>query len=187
MTVRNHVAKAFRNLYLNKFVASSLIPVRARSRMLNWAGHDIHPTAAVNPGQFIGAMSGLTMEPHSQLNYGCFLDLGAPVTIGAYSGLSYGSMVLTYSHELGEHHRRWGEAITAPVVIGEGCWIGARVIILPGVTIGDGCMIAAGSVVASDCEPDGLYGGSPARLIRKLPGPASHTTPHIADETMFGT
>ena len=187
MTLRNHIAKACRDLYVNKFVASSVIPVRVRTRMLNWTGHDIHPTAAINPGQFIGALTGLTMGPHSQLNYGCFFDLGAPVSIGAYTGLSYGTMVLTCSHELGDHDRRWGAAITAPVVIGDGCWIGAKVIILPGVTIGDGCMIAAGSVVASDCEADGLYGGSPARLLRTLPGPESHRAPHVDEEAMYGT
>jgi len=49
-------------------------------------------------------------------------------------------------------------------VIGDGAWIGARVIILPGVTVGAGAVIAAGSVVTSDCAPDSLYAGVPAQL-----------------------
>ncbi|MGE9905782.1 DapH/DapD/GlmU-related protein [Streptococcus alactolyticus] len=41
--------------------------------------------------------------------------------------------------------------------MGDGCWIGADVIILPGVTIGRGCVIVAGSVVIKDVEPNSLY------------------------------
>jgi len=52
--------------------------------------------------------------------------------------------------------------------IGADCWIGARAVILPGVTIGRGCVIAAGAVVAKDIEEDCLVGGVPARLIRRL-------------------
>lgn len=56
-----------------------------------------------------------------------------------------------------------------PITVGDGCWIGARAVILPGVTIGDGCVIAAGAVVSKDCAPNGMYAGVPARRIRELP------------------
>lgn len=51
-------------------------------------------------------------------------------------------------------------------IIGNDVWIGARVMILDGVTIGDGAIIAANSVVSKDVEPYTIVGGSPARLIR---------------------
>ena len=54
-----------------------------------------------------------------------------------------------------------------PVVIGNDVWIGARVIILPGVHIGDGAVIGAGSVVTKDVEPYCIVAGNPAKLIRK--------------------
>ena len=56
---------------------------------------------------------------------------------------------------------------TEPVVIGNDVWIGARVIILPGVHIGDGCVIGAGSVVTKDVEEYSVVAGNPAKLIRK--------------------
>lgn len=54
----------------------------------------------------------------------------------------------------------------APVVIEDGCWIGANVTILKGVTIGRGSVIAAGAVVTKSCEPYSIIGGVPAKLIR---------------------
>lgn len=54
------------------------------------------------------------------------------------------------------------------IIIGKSCWIGAKVTILDGVQIGDNCIIAAGSVVSKGTYPsDGVYGGIPAKLIRK--------------------
>ena len=52
-----------------------------------------------------------------------------------------------------------------PVKIGDRAWIGARAMILPGVTIGDDVVIGAGSVVARDCLEPGVYVGSPARKV----------------------
>ena len=53
------------------------------------------------------------------------------------------------------------------VVIGNDVWIGASVIILPGVKVGDGAVLAAGAIVTKDVEPYTIVGGSPAKLIRK--------------------
>lgn len=54
-----------------------------------------------------------------------------------------------------------------PTVIGDGVWIGLRAIIMPGVTIGEGAVVAAGAVVAKNLEPYTIYGGNPAKEIRK--------------------
>jgi acetyltransferase-like isoleucine patch superfamily enzyme len=54
------------------------------------------------------------------------------------------------------------------IVIGNDCWIGAKVTILDGANIGNGCIIAAGSVVTSgNYESHGIYGGIPAKLLKK--------------------
>lgn len=57
---------------------------------------------------------------------------------------------------------------SAPVTIGDNVWLGARVMVLKGVTIGSGSLIGAGSVVTRDIPPRCLAAGSPARVIRKL-------------------
>ena len=53
-----------------------------------------------------------------------------------------------------------------PIVIGNDVWIGAGVIILPGVHIGDGAILAAGAVVTKDVEPYAIVGGVPAKVIK---------------------
>ena len=45
-------------------------------------------------------------------------------------------------------------------------WIGARAIILPGVTIGEGAVVAAGAVVTKDVGPWAVVGGNPAKVIK---------------------
>lgn len=56
------------------------------------------------------------------------------------------------------------------IKIGNGCWLGGGVIVLPGVTIGDGSVIGAGSVVTKDIPENALAVGNPCHVIRKING-----------------
>ncbi|MEO0586665.1 MAG: DapH/DapD/GlmU-related protein [Planctomycetota bacterium] len=82
------------------------------------------------------------------------------------------------THDFEQEHR---PLVTAPIVIGEDAFIGAKVIILPGVKIGAGCIIGAGSVVTKDTKPWHIYAGNPARLIRERPVPRPRDTPQASD------
>lgn len=62
--------------------------------------------------------------------------------------------------------------VEAPVHIGDGTWVGARAMILPGVTIGKRVVVAAGAVVTRDVPDDVLVAGNPARVVRPLDYPA---------------
>jgi acetyltransferase-like isoleucine patch superfamily enzyme len=57
---------------------------------------------------------------------------------------------------------------SAPIEIGEDCWVGANSIVLKGVTIGDRSVVAAGSVVTTDIGKDCVSAGNPARVVRSL-------------------
>ncbi len=110
----------------------------------------------------------ITIGPETFVSYRCVLDNLAAITIGEKCQLAMETMLCTSSHRMGDSNMRAGVRADAPIVIGDGCWLGTRVTVLPGVTIGEGCMIAAGAVVTSDCEPNGLYAGIPARRARDL-------------------
>ena len=56
----------------------------------------------------------------------------------------------------------------APVHIGKNCWLGAGVIVLPGITIGDNVVIGAGSIVTKDLPPNVVAVGNPCRILRKI-------------------
>ena len=53
------------------------------------------------------------------------------------------------------------------VYISDGVWLGANVVVLPGVTIGEGCLVGAGSVVTTDLPAWSVCGGVPARVLKE--------------------
>lgn len=89
-------------------------------------------------------------------------------TIGKNVSVGPDVMFMTDTHEIGPSQRRAGANLFPPIVVGDGCWIGARTTILGNVTIGHGTVIAAGSLVNKDCEANAVYAGVPARLIKRL-------------------
>lgn len=58
-----------------------------------------------------------------------------------------------------------------PITIEDDAWLGAGVVVLPGLTVGEGAVVAANSVVTRDVEPYTMVGGAPARLIRQVAAP----------------
>lgn len=71
-------------------------------------------------------------------------------------------------HKIGSSNRRAGKALYLPCRIEDGVWVGARAVILGGVTIGKGSIVAAGAVVIKDVPPNTMVGGVPAKVIKKL-------------------
>lgn len=67
----------------------------------------------------------------------------------------------------GEGHN-WSVTPTAPVRICRGAWLGAKCIVLKGVTIGEGSVVGAGSVVTRDVAPYTVVAGNPARFIKTI-------------------
>lgn len=103
-----------------------------------------------------------------RFNIGCYMDLGNKIIIDDRASFGHEVMLLTTSHEIGEAYSRVGTDITAPVHIGAGAWLGARCIILPGVTVHPGAVVGAGAVVTKDVPPNTVVAGVPAVVIRHL-------------------
>ncbi|HEX4981344.1 MAG TPA: acyltransferase [Ilumatobacteraceae bacterium] len=104
------------------------------------------------------------------VNRGCIIDASAPVTIADHVAIGHDVLLMTSTHEVGPAGRRASAMMIAPVTIRQGAWIGARTVVLPGVTIGDGAVVGAGAVVNRDVAANTLVGGVPARELRHLEG-----------------
>ncbi len=95
----------------------------------------------------------------------CFTCEGnGPIEIGENCDIAPQVTILTGTHEIGDKARRAGKGITEGVTIGNGTWIGARTIILPGIKVGNGCVIAAGAIVTKDVPDNSMAIGVPARI-----------------------
>ena len=77
-------------------------------------------------------------------------------------------VLATAAHPICPELREKGYQYNLPIHIGRCCWLGAGVIVLPGVTIGDGSVIGAGSVVTKDIPAGVVAVGNPCRVIREI-------------------
>ena len=93
-----------------------------------------------------------------------------PVSIGNNVNLAQGITVTALNHNFDDATKRIDEqgVSTKPVVIGDDVWIGANVVVLPGVTIGSHCVVAAGAVVTKDVPDRTLVAGVPAKVIKTI-------------------
>jgi maltose O-acetyltransferase len=146
-----------------------LVGNRVRTALMRCAGLSIGRGTVVGGTIRISGKSHLEIGRDCWINVGCRIDTSASVTIGNGVALAHEVMILTNTHEVGAADRRAGALTNRPVTIGDGVWLGARSIVLPGVTVGAGAIVAAGAVVTVDVEPDTVVGGVPARVIRQLP------------------
>ncbi|MDV6304413.1 MULTISPECIES: acyltransferase [Rhodococcus] len=160
--------RALQRFWINGVAAHPVWSLRARALLMRMGGAGIKHVAVYPHLHIEGEISNLRIARGCGINANVTLDAHAPITMDANVGLAYGVCLVTASHTMGPSHDRWGIVEAEPITIGAGTWVGANVVILPGVTIGAGCMIAAGAIVTKDCEPNTLYGGIPAKPLRSL-------------------
>ncbi len=128
----------------------------------------IHKTSRFSFNIKILQPKNLVLGSHSKVLNNVILDCREQLEIGNYTQIGFESILLTGSHNFYDNT----QPITnqgmsyKPIKIGNNVWIGARVIILQGVTIGDGVIVGAGSVVTKDLTSNAIYGGIPAKAIK---------------------
>ena len=120
---------------------------------------------------------------HTSVGKRCFFNFNltvqddAAVTIGDDCNFGPNVTIVTPIHPMVAAERREmlnseGQRVrlcyARPVTIGNDCWLGAGVIVCPGVTIGDGCVIGAGSVVTKDIPANSFACGVPCRVVRPI-------------------
>lgn len=167
-SLREDAAAASRDLLINKLGGAFWMPRIGRFALYRLAGLRIRTPDIYCGCTFVGTEP-LEIGPLTFVNRNCYFESIAPITIGASSAIGMEVLIITSTHEFDAAGRFSETASGGPVRIGDRCWIGARAMILPGVTVGDDVVVAAGAVVTKDLPSGGLYAGVPARFIRAAP------------------
>ena len=110
--------------------------------------------------------SHISIGEHTFINYGASITAYREVRIGRHCLLGHHLRIID-RNEYGLEQREIAPP-AAPVLIEDHVWIGAHVIILPGVRIGRNSAIGAGSVVTRDIPANCLAVGNPARVLRQI-------------------
>ena len=93
-----------------------------------------------------------------------WIDNLSAVTIGSNVTISQGAMILTGSHD---HTKETFDFISFPVVLEDGCWIGARAVVYGGVTCGTHSILGINAVAENNLQPYTIYKGNPAVPVLK--------------------
>lgn len=116
----------------------------------NWGGRHVH------------------FGNHVYANFNLTLIDDTHIYIGSHTMIGPGVIIATAGHPVLPILREQEYQYNAPIHIGSNCWLGAGVIVLPGVSIGDNTVIGAGSVVTKDIPSDVVASGAPCRVMRPI-------------------
>lgn len=116
----------------------------------NWGGRHVH------------------FGNHVYANFNLTLIDDTHIYIGSHTMIGPGVIIATAGHPVLPILREQEYQYNVPIHIGSNCWLGAGVIVLPGVTIGDNTVIGAGSVVTKDIPSDVVAVGAPCRVMRPI-------------------
>lgn len=103
---------------------------------------------------------------YANFNLTCVDD--GKITIGDNTLIGPNVTLVTASHPISPTLRKSGIQYNKPINIGKNVWIGAGVIVFPGVSIGDNTVIGAGSLVTKDIPANVLAYGSPCKVVREI-------------------
>ncbi len=90
------------------------------------------------------------------------------IYVGDYTKFGPNVVIATAGHPILPSLREQAYQYNMPVKIGKCVWLGAGVIVLPGVEIGDNCVIGAGSVVTKNIPANSVAVGNPCKVIREI-------------------
>lgn len=116
----------------------------------NWGGKHVHF------GKGVYANFNLTLVDDTHIYVGDYTMLGPNVVLA------------TAGHPILPELRPLAYQYNLPIHIGKNCWLGAGVIVLPGVTIGDNTVIGAGSIVTKDIPANVVAVGNPCKILREI-------------------
>jgi maltose O-acetyltransferase len=145
---------------------------RLRKKVLKrWARNAFFPGWRVQLLRWCGFSIGRDVYIADELIIAEELRSRGLLTIGDRVSMAPRITLVTDSHPNDSRIRPFAPEKSGPIVIEADAWLGAGVVVLPGVTIGRGAVVGANSVVTRDVPPLHVVAGQPARTVRVLTPP----------------
>lgn len=154
--------------YLLRLIPSKLI-APARKALSRRLGAHIGRSVTIGTGVHLIGKQGLRICDGVSVARDVTLDGRGGLTLEEGALIGFESVLLTSTHVSDDQERPIQDQgmFSLPTKVGPRVWLGARVIIQPGVTIGASTIVGSGSVVTRDLDDASVYGGVPARLIKR--------------------
>lgn len=138
-----------------------------KRQLLRWCGVSIGDKVCICSSARILGAGCLHIGAESWIGQGVLIMATGEMTIGARCDIGPLVYLGNGTHALNFNRDRCaGEGTSLPIKIGDGCWLGARATILPGVTLGEMTMVAAGAIVTKCYPRRCLLAGVPARIVK---------------------
>ncbi len=162
---RSHLVWALWHFIGSPIVRSNLLPVPPlKAAVLRLFGARIGRSAHIKPGLKVKFPWYLTVGDYCWIGEDAWIDNLAPVTIGSHVCVSQMAYLCTGNHDWKTRNLKFTRR---PITLNDGCWIGARATVCPGVTVGAASVLAVGSVASRSIPPYEVWAGNPATFVRK--------------------
>ena len=106
----------------------------------------------------------LTVGDNVWLGENCWIDNLDNVLIGNNVCISQGALLITGNHDYRKSDFPYRNA---PIIIEDGAWVGAKVVVAPGVRVSSYSILTLGTIITKDTEPWGIYQGNPGVKIKE--------------------
>lgn len=162
--ITRRILKYVQRLLVNTLSSSALVSPHVRPWIWRFAGIRVDDprSTCIESGCHVRHFN-LRLGPGVFINRGVSFYDDSLIDIGANVSIAMDALLCTATHEVSqcEMTGRAGRALARSIVVGDGCWLGARCVVLPGVCIGAMSIVGALSLVRASCEPNSVVTGIP--------------------------
>lgn len=141
-------------------------PSALKARLLRLFGARVGRGVVIKPRVNVKYPWNLTIGDHAWIGEAAWIDSLARVTIGESACVSQGCTIETGNHDWS--HTTF-DLVVKEVVLEDGAWAAVKSLLLPGARLASHAILGAGSVLAGDTEPYGIYVGVPAKKVKERP------------------
>lgn len=147
------------------FVKNRWVPVSdLKALVLKAFGAKIGKGVNIKPGVNIKYPWRLTIGNNVWLGEGVWIDNLGNVVIEDNVCISQGAFLLCGNHN---YKKSTFDLIVGDITLKQGCWVGAKSVVCPGVTVGANAILVVGSVATKDLDVNVIYQGNPAIKVRE--------------------